>query len=215
DTLEPLTRSAGPPALRLLDLSANYLRTDGVAMLAAAPWAGSLTWLGLSQNYLDDNALRVLAGSGRFGKLRTLHLSRNNTDQFRSDGEEITDFGVAVLAAARSLANLRVLTLSYTGITDRSVGVVLNAPHWRLSGLGLGGVGLTEIAARELAESPRLARLNWLDLSGNPGLSGAALLPLAESPYLSRLCELDIGGVYADDRVRAALRARLGPRLSE
>ncbi len=214
-SLEPLCRSPGPPGLRLLDLADNYLRTEGVRLLCEAPWAGSLTWLALSRNYLDDQSVAVLAGSGRFGKLRTLHLAHNNLDQDRSEGEIVTDRGAAALAAAPSLANLRVLTVSYTGVTDHGVDVLLNAPHWRLAGLGLGGCNLSPAAVHILAESPRLGRLQWLDLSGNPRLSGAALMPLAESPYLSRLCELDVGGVYADDRTRAVLRGRLGPRLSE
>jgi hypothetical protein len=184
-------------------------------MLCDAPWAGSLTYLGLSRNYLDDEAVEALAQSGRFTRLRTLHLAHNNLDQDRGDGEEITHRGAAALADAPALASLRVLTLSYTGVTDRSAELLLNAPHWRLFGLGLGGCDLSPAVVRALAESPRLARLQWLDLSGNPRLSGAALLPLAASPYLSRLCELDVGNVYADGRTRQALRERLGPRLSE
>ena len=213
-TLEPLGAAAGPPALRLLDLADNYLRTDGVKLLCDAPWAGGLTWLALSGNYLDDESLNVIADAGRFAKLRTLHLARNNLDQDRSDGEVITDSGVRRLAAAPSLVNLRVLSVSFTGVTDRSVDVLLNAPHWRLAGLGLDGCDLSPDAVRILAGSPRLARLQWLSLATNPRLSGDALLPLAESPYLSRLCELDVGGVYVGERTLAALRERLGPRLS-
>ncbi|MFO0847425.1 MAG: TIGR02996 domain-containing protein [Gemmataceae bacterium] len=213
-TLEPLCQSAGPPRLQLLDLADNFLRTEGVRLLCDAPWSGSLTWLALSRNYLDDESLDVFARSGRFAKLRTLHLAHNNFDLVDSE-QQITDHGVFALTAAPSLSNLRILTLSYTGVTDRCVEAVLNAPHWRLSGLGLGGCDLSRVAVEAIAKSPRLGRLQWLDLSGNPRLSGDALRPLAESPYLSRLCELDIGGVYADDAVRQALRDRLGPRLSE
>jgi uncharacterized protein (TIGR02996 family) len=213
-TLEPLCETAGPPALRLLDLADNYLRTAGVRLLCDAPWAGSLTWLALSRNYLDDDALAAIATSGRFGHLRTLHLAHNNLDQDRSEGEVITDASVRRLVRAAALPNLRVLTLSYTGVSDAAVDLVLNAPHWRLSGLGVGGCDLSPAAVATLAASPRLARLEWLDLSGNPRLSGDALMPLAESPYLSRRCELDVGGVYVGERTLAALGDRLGPRLS-
>jgi hypothetical protein len=213
-TLEPLCESAGSPGLRLLDLADNYVRTDGVRMLCEAAWAGELTCLVLSRNYLDDESLTVLADSGRFAKLRTLHLAFNNFDQDRSEGEIITDAGIRRLAAAPSLARLRVLTLSFTGVSDRSVDVVLNAPHWRLSGLGLDGCDLSADAVRILAESPRLSRLQWLNLASNPRLSGDVLMPLAESPYLSRLCELDVGNVYIGWRTLEALQARLGPRLS-
>jgi uncharacterized protein (TIGR02996 family) len=213
-TLEPLCDTAGPPGLRLLDLADNYLRTDGVGMLCEAPWAGSLTWLALSRNYLDNHSCEVLARSGRFTQLRTLHLAHNNLGQEGSEGEAIHDSGVEALAFDPSLANLRLLTLSYTEITDSAVEGVLNSPYWRLFGLGIGGCNLSPAAARTLGNSPRLKRFLWLDVSDNPRLRGQALRPLAESPYLSRMCELDCGGIDIDDDVRAIFRERLGPRFS-
>ena len=213
-TLEPLCLSAGPPGLRLLDLADNYLRTEGVRMLADSPWAGSLTWLALSRNYLDDESCEVLAKSGRFTNLRTLHLAHNHFTQDGADGEQITSRGVMALAESPSLANLRLLTLSYTGITDAAVDVVVNAPFWRLFGLGIGGCNLSPTTVRILANSPRLNRFVWLDVSDNPHLRGQALRPLAESPFLSRMCELDCGGIDIADDVRAIFRERLGPRFS-
>ncbi len=209
-TLEPLCLVQGPPSLRLLDLDDNYLRTEGVRMLCEAPWADGLTWLSLSRNYLDDVSLQVLAQSGRFPHLSTLHLSHNNLDQ-----DKITQVGVRSLVESGQFANLRILTLANTGISDRSVEAILNEAPWRLSGLGIASCQLCADTARMIATSPRLARLNWLDLSNNRLLGGDALLPLAESPYLSRLCELDIGGIAVSDKVRDALRDRLGPRLSD
>ncbi len=213
-TFEPLAHSQGPPALRLLDLADNYLRTAGVRLLCESPWAGSLTWLALSANYLDDESCAVLARSGRFTHLRTLHLAHNNVRLDRGEGEQITDAGAAELANEPSLANLRLLSLSNTGITHRGVNAVLNGLYWRLFGLGLAGNDLSPEVVRILAGSPRLARFVWLDLADNPRLRGRALLPLAESPYLSRLCELDCGGIDLADDVRAAFRERLGPRFS-
>ncbi len=191
--------------LRLLDLADNELGPDGGLKLADAARTNRLTWLALSRNRLNDAAVAQLARCDMFTHLRTLHLAF----------DPITDAGAAVLASAPSLARLRLLTFSHTEITDRSVQVLLDAPHWQLSGLGLAGCNLSERAVHALATSPRLHRLQWLDLSGNPRLGGDALMPLAESPHLSRLCELDIGGVDASDRVRDALRQRLGRRLSD
>lgn len=209
-TLEPLCSVEGPPSLRVLDLDDNYLRTEGVRMLCEAPWADGLTWLSLSRNYLDDVSLQVLAQSGRFPHLSTLHLSHNNLDL-----DKITQVGVRSLVESGQFANLRILTLANTGITDRSVEAILTEAPWRLSGLGIASCQLRADTARMIAVSPRLDRLNWLDLSNNRLLGGDALLPLAESPYLSRLCELDIGGIPVSDKVRDALRERLGPRLSD
>jgi uncharacterized protein (TIGR02996 family) len=210
--LAPLA-AGGSAKLRLLDLGDNAVRLAGVRHLASARWAGSLTWLGLSNNDLADAACPLLA-SGAFGNLRTLHLAFNGRNS-PSPPAGITDLGAATLAASPGLARLRLLTLSHTQITDRAVPTLLDAPHWRLSGLGLAGCDLGPWAVHALAASDRLRRLQWLDLSSNPRLGGDALVPLAESPHLSRLCELDIGGIAASDRVRAALRDRLGRRLSD
>ena len=214
-TLEPLCLVHGPSSLRLLDLDDNYLRTEGVRMLCEAPWADGLTWLSLSRNYLDDVSLQVLAQSGRFRHLNTLHLSHNNLDLDEAEGDAITHLGVRSLVESASFANLRILTLANTGIADRSVEAILNEASWRLSGLGIASCALRADTARMIATSPRLARLNWLDLSNNRLLGDDALLPLAESPYLSRLCELDIGGIPVSNKVRNVLRERLGPRLSD
>ena len=214
DTLEPLCDRLGPPALRLLDLADNYLRTEGVRMLCEAPWVDSLTWLALSGNYLDDDACKILAVSGRFRRLRTLHLSGNNLTQERGDGEQITDEGVAALAMSPDFANLRILTLNHLNIHRRSVFFLLNSPHWILSGVGVAGCDLGPPSIDVICESRNLARLNWLDLSGNRRLGGAALRPLAESPYLSPICELDCGGIDLAPDVTAIFRERLGVRFA-
>lgn len=217
-TLEPLFASRqGPTSLRTLDLSSNYLYDGGVAELCAAPWSQSLTWLGLSRNYLTDDAARIVARSGRFQHLHTLHLSDNHPAWL--DGNDflgtITDRGVTSLADSAALANVRVLVLHGIPLTPAGVDAAINGPHWRLSGLGLARCNLTAEAVHALAASPRLARLTLLDLSDNPGLHGSALKPLAESEYLCPLTELDVGGLFLDSDVEAALRSRLGRRLSE
>ena len=62
--------------------------------------------------------------------------------------------------------------------------------------------------------SPKLARLNTLDLADNSNLGGMVLMPLAESPYLSPLCELDVSGIQIDTRVAEAFEERLGRRFT-
>jgi uncharacterized protein (TIGR02996 family) len=216
--LDPIFESPrGPAGLRALDVSVNYLRDAGVEQLCAAEWAGSLAWLGLSQNYLTDDAARTIAASGRFTRLRTLHLSFNHAlhQEDAAEHETITDVGAVALAGAPSLANLRLLGLSGTQLAAAGVDAVLNGPHWRLSGLRLARCDLTPEAVRVLAASPRLARLELLDLVHNPRLGRDALMPLAESEYLCPLTELDVRGVSLDDDVRQVLRQRLGRRLSE
>lgn len=216
--LDPLFAAPGSPALRVLDLAQNALRDAGVARLCAAPWADAVAYLDLSHNYLTDDALRALAASGRFGNLHTLHLNDNSVYQ-QEDAEaheSITDAGLHALADSPGFANLRVLSVSGTRLTAGGVDAVLNAPHWQLSGLRLSRCQLRPGALDVLASSPALARLQVLDLSLNDELTADDLAPLAESEYLSPLTELDIQGVYAaGSPARAALRARLGRRLSE
>ena len=214
DTLEPLCNSQGPPALRLLDLADNYLRTEGVRMLCEAPWVDSLTWLALSGNYLDDEACKTMTHSGRFRRLRTLHLSNNNAHQEDGNFKQITDESVAALAMSPNFANLRILTLNHLNIHRRSIFFLLNSPHWILSGVGVAGCDLGPPSIDVICESRNLARLNWLDLSGNRRLGGAALRPLAESPYLSPICELDCGGIDLAPDVAAIFRERLGVRFA-
>lgn len=211
--LESLCRATGSPNLTLLDLASNGLRPNDIRLLCEAPWAGTLTWLALSGNHLDYQSVKLLATSGRFQNLRTLHLANNSVD---AEAEIVLGDNAAIsLAKAKSLANLCILTLDESFVTDRGVEALINSPNWKLAGLGLGGCELTPRSVHVLVKSPRLTRLNWLDLSRNTSLFGDGLLPLAESPYLSRLCELDIRGCGASDRVRQILRERLGPRLSD
>lgn len=217
-SLDPLFTAPGPAALRVLDVGYNWLRDGGVAQLCAAPWAESLTYLDLSHNYLTDGALHTLARSGRFRNLHTLHLSFNSVYHQEGAGprDSLTDAGLLALAECPDLANLRVLSVSGTRITAAGVDAVLNGPHWRLTGLRLAHCQLRGDVVNVLAGSPRLSRLQVLDLSTNDEIAADDLAPLAESEYLSPQTELDIRGLYAGTAsVRAALRERLGHRLSE
>jgi uncharacterized protein (TIGR02996 family) len=215
-SLDPLFQAEGSPALRVFDVGGNYLRDEGVAKLCEAPWAGSLAYLDLSQNYLTDAALRAIAKSRRFKNLRTLHLNFNSV--YHQDGaepdESVTDAGLRALAECPDLANLRILSVSGTRITAAGVEAVLNGPHWRLTGLNLAQCQLRPNVVEVLASSPRLARLETLDLSLNDEIDVDDLAPLAESEYLSPQTELNIRGIHGQGKVRTALQQRLGCRLS-
>ena len=217
-SLDPLLTAPGSAALGVLDVGYNWLRDGGVAQLCAAPWAESLTYLDLSHNYLTDDALRTLARSGRFKSLHTLHLNFNSVYHQEGAGprDSLTDAGMIALANCPALANLRVLSVSGTRVTAAGMDAVLNGPHWRLAGLRLAHCQLRGDVVNILANSPRLSRLQVLDLSMNDDITADDLAPLAESEYLSPQTELDIRGLYAGTAaVRAALRDRLGHRLSE
>ncbi len=210
---ERLAKSAGPPALRSLDLGDNRLGPDGVRWLCAAQWARSITWLNLAACALDFHSIWHLAQPGVFPQLRTLHLGHNNADNSGDENHVVGDDALEALVGCPTLRRLRVLSLTLNPVTDVGVELLMNAPHFTLSGLGLSGTQITAEGVRTLAMSPRLARLNWLDLSDNASLHSDALLPLAESPYLSPLCDLDISRTGASMTVRDLLRQRLGRRL--
>jgi uncharacterized protein (TIGR02996 family) len=217
-SLDPLFASAGSKQLRVLDVAGCAVRDAGVAKLCGAAWAESLTYLDLSQNYLSDEALRTIAKSGRFKRLHTLHLNFNSPyhQQDAAATDAITDTGLRVLADCPDLTNLRVLSLSGIRLTATSLDAVLNSPHWKLSGLRLSQCQLRPNVVEILASSPRLSRLEVLDLSGNDEIDTDDLEPLTESEYLSPQTELDIRGLDAGDAaIRTALRERLGRRLSE
>jgi uncharacterized protein (TIGR02996 family) len=216
-SLDPLFAAAGPTGLRTLDVARNWIRDGGVAQLCNAPWAESLTYLDLSQNYLSDEALRTIARSGRFKNLRTLHLNFNSPHHLEGAErhEAVTDAGLRALADCPNLANLRVLSVSGTRITNAGVEAVLNSPHWRLTGLSLAHCQLRPSVIEVLVDSPRLSRLEILDLSGNEDVDMSDLEPLAESEYLSPLTELNVRGLYTENpAIAIALRERLGRRLS-
>ncbi|MGL4423016.1 MAG: hypothetical protein ACRCZF_20300, partial [Gemmataceae bacterium] len=211
--LEPLILSRPQATLRRLDLGGNFLRTEGLQMLAAAPWASHLTWLSLTQNYLDDVSLEAFV-EGPWRSLQTLLLSRNSRSQTDSAAtEQITDRGVATLCLQGVLQRLRYLNLDELDIEDQSVERVLMAPRLPLFGLGLSQCDLSPRVVEILAESPRLASLQWLDLSRNVRLAGKVLAKLADSPYLSPLCELHVGQCYVDSATLLQFRERLGHRL--
>jgi uncharacterized protein (TIGR02996 family) len=204
DHFERLARHPGPPTLRSLDLGDNDLGPRAARLLSEAAWARSITWLNLAANAFEYRAVAHLSEPWAFPYLRTLHLGHN---------AGLFDDALELLVNSATLSRLRVLTLTSTGVTDYGVELLMNAPHFMLSGLGLSATSITAAGVRTLANSPRLARLNWLDLSDNAALHSDALLPLAESPYLSPLCDLDISRTGASTAVRDLLRQRLGRRL--
>ena len=211
--LRLLAESAGPPGLRSLDLGDNSFGPNGVRDLCAAQWARPITWLNLAACALNFAAVWHLAQHDVFPYLRTLHLGHNNAENAGIEGHEVGDDAVEALVNFSTLARLRILTLTANPVTDAGVELLMAAPHFTLSGLGLCSTRVTAAGVRTMAKSPRLARLNWLDLSDNAALHSDALLPLAESPYLSPLCDLDISRTGASAAVRDLLRQRLGRRL--
>ena len=185
--IHALFRAHAP--LRDLNLSDCDWYDGDMTLLAAAPFADTLVRLSLRNAGADDADMAVLAASGRFTHLRELDVIGN-----------VGAAGAKHLASARSLARLRRLRLGGQPITSAAALAVLEGP-WSLAELELDECDLRPDAIRALADSPRLARLEKLDVGSNPALKGRALLPLAESQHLSARCEVSYTGVYEVDAV--------------
>jgi uncharacterized protein (TIGR02996 family) len=213
DTMAFLSRLRGPSELRVLKLGETGLRDEGVRHLCSAPWAQSLVELDLMRNNLTDAACRVIRDEGQFHNLRTLDIRTNGPKLVNGTKERITDRGLAALAKARCLANLRHLNMHSLPITAAGVDAIINSPNWKLAELDVGGTEIGAAGIKVLARSPNISRLTRLNLSFITGLKPNDLMPLAESPYLSPLCE--VSGLYykLSDRVKSAFAERLGKRF--
>jgi uncharacterized protein (TIGR02996 family) len=208
-----LARRPGPAELRVLKLGETGLRDDGVRHLCSAPWTRSLVELDLMRNYLSDAACRTIRDEGQFHNLRHLDIRTNGPKLGNNAKERITDKGLAALAKAKCLANLRHLNMHSLPITAAGVDAIINSPNWKLAELDVGGTEIGAAGIKVLARSPNISRLTRLNLSFITGLNANDLLPLAESPYLSPLCE--VSGLYyrLSDRVKSAFAERLGKRF--
>jgi Leucine-rich repeat (LRR) protein len=79
--------------------------------------------------------------------------------------------------------------------------------------LDLAGCGLGDGAVAGLAASPAIRRLHALDLSHN-AITDISALMLADSPNLFASTRLDLSGNSISDRVRNALRIRMGHHVT-
>ena len=91
---------------RLLDLSGNHLRDQGVRLLAQSPHLDDVVGLNLGSNSLGDAGLRALAAGSRLGGLRELYLCDNR----------ITDAGAQALVESPLALRLEILHLRFNPI---------------------------------------------------------------------------------------------------
>jgi Ran GTPase-activating protein (RanGAP) involved in mRNA processing and transport len=170
DDLRSLANAAFFERLRAIDLQTNEIGDRGIKCLATSPVAKSLRLLSAGDNSFGKAALLTIAKLDAFPALTTLDLhssvKRKATDadvtkflqtleipglrNLDLNGWPVTDEGAKALAANRSLANLRWLSLGYCQI---------------------GRAGL-----RALAKSPHLRNLVYLNLTLNPCSEAADLL---------------------------------------
>ncbi|MFO0926651.1 MAG: TIGR02996 domain-containing protein [Gemmataceae bacterium] len=183
DDLNPLRQLAAVPALARV----QSLRLNRVT-------------LGTSD--VGDLPLRLLLTSPHLGGLTELYL----------EGCGLTDGAARDLAAARQLASLRVLDLTYNRITHLGVRALAEAAHLAgLTRLSLMGTYTGPLGVEALANSPHLRRLEYLDL-GRARIMTAGVRALTATPFLATVKFLRL--IWQSLSVMAAGRLASCPHLT-
>jgi uncharacterized protein (TIGR02996 family) len=164
-----------------LHRSSAGLDVEGVARLAASPYAVNLTRLDLSGNRLGDESVRLLASSPSITRLTSLNLAATG----------VTASGLAALRDSSNFRQLRELNLNDNPLGDAGAQQLAAANLPQLVELRLTNTGIGPTGAASLAASPTFAALRHLALDGNP-LGDAGVAALARSPHLQSLESLDL-----------------------
>jgi uncharacterized protein (TIGR02996 family) len=174
--------AAGPQFERLttLDLSENEIGPAGAHTLAATRHRGGLTTLRLRANPLGPDGVAAILTSTRLSNLATLDLAQTRCTPAALEespgcrwmtlnlaGNELGDLGVRHLCRW-PLTGLRDLDLSRAGIGDDGAAILAESPVLaELRRLALSGNRITEAGKRRLLASPHLKRIQALQLSEN------------------------------------------------
>jgi uncharacterized protein (TIGR02996 family) len=176
--------------LDVLDLSSNLVRDDGAGMLSRAPCLAELKVLALNSCEIEPPGAAALAGASFLGSLRRLEVNHNS-------------FGPRGLLALldKRPPSLHTLSLVNADLTDEGVArLAASAGSDDLLVLYLAHNALTDGAARALAASGRLRSLLVLGLNSNR-ISKEAMAALRDSSLGKRLGHLDEGPYLYDDEV--------------
>jgi hypothetical protein len=213
--------------LRTLALTTHRLRPDEARGLADGPCQAGLRELHLGCYGVDRAAAEALAAAGQDGRLEALRVasfhdrdrpwaaglleapeSRGLAELSITAAEPAADL-LARLGRSRPFDRLTTLALYKLRLDDADLEAFLAWLPASLTRLTLCQAGLGDRAAASLARAPRLRRLRRLDLSHN-AITDAGAMALADSPNLLASTRLDLEGNAIGDRVRHAVRVRLG-----
>jgi uncharacterized protein (TIGR02996 family) len=183
------------PDLEDLDLRIGGLSSNDIDGLLASSLPGRLRRLRLDDTLINPETHRiVLSRRDLFAPLESLELHGN-----RFEGDAFAEL------AAIDMPHLRNLRIEYNfRIPPPALSEILSAERRpRLESLAFGSCGLAGPAAEALASTPGLARLRYLDLSGNE-LEVAYLAQLLASPHWPALRWLSLSyNPIGRDGVRA------------
>ena len=143
--------------LRILDLSNNSIKAEGVFYLSNSDKFSSLESLNLDFNDIRDEGLNHIV-NGYFSRLNNLYISNNN----------ISSDGIKYLVKAEFVNNLIILSLSGNPkIGDSGIRIMKDHKGWgKLSILSLNNSGLTDVSLSYLGESS-MPKLKQLNIQGN------------------------------------------------
>jgi uncharacterized protein (TIGR02996 family) len=189
--------------LEHLEIHNPEFDSDMWSCLATHPFAEHLTKMTLTAPSISFFESGPTKGNCEFRRLRELRVYQiQGVPEFK------------YLLSFVTLSSVRLCNFYNSTLADAELIQLLETDGFHPSGLGLHNCRISDSFITSLTHSPKLARLNWLDLTDNFNFTEEALLKLAESPYLSRMCELDLSGCDISDRVREAFQSRLGPRFA-
>jgi Ran GTPase-activating protein (RanGAP) involved in mRNA processing and transport len=127
---------------------------------------------------------------------------------FNASYNEVGNPGVAALAAAPHLNNLRQLALSGCKVSDAGARALARANLGNLTRLDLIHDCIQSKGVIALAGSPGLAKLTWLELSvpdKGEGAGNDGVRAIAESPHLANLAFLGLKCNNVGDEAAIAL----------
>lgn len=192
DDLRVLATTTSLPGLTTLVLADNpAVTSDGVVALAGSRHFRSLRHLDVSGNQIDAQGVRALARSDLVRRLEVVRLSGNPigndgtielvrsplfgrmlacSAQLELSAVGLDTEGLAVLAARPSLRRCFRLDLSNNSLGDHGFMTLVRSPF--VSGLRVVNLARNQISDAGISAvrrqlNPWLARLRWLDLSGN------------------------------------------------
>ncbi len=195
--------------VRDLGLCGADLGNGGLNLLLRSRHLSAVESLDLSFNGLDDSAARLLARTSALPRLRELRL--NDNGRLTADG--LTALADSPALGGLELLDVSANDIGAAGIEAVVGSPYLGDLHTfaahsnRIGDAGAKALAGSELLARMLAREPKLAL-------PRSGIGPAGARALAESPHVAGVRELDLtGNQLADDGTRAVGESECLPNL--
>lgn len=201
ETIAACPASAG---LRQLNLNEAHLGSAGLEAIVGSPYLPNLQYLDLGFNGFTQRDVPTLLQWPTLRRLKALSLSFNRLGA-----------GWATLLQDEAVANLHLLNLRHTDVSDELLAAIGKSQHLcALTHLSLAhNRNLTAAGVSALLADGSLPNLRALSFSDCEKVGDAALAALATSPAAGRLRWLNLGSTAVGTRGLQALAG--SPHLRE